>query len=290
MKFYPRDWRGDQALRAVSVSARGLWIDCLCIMHEAKPYGHLVLNGSSIDGDTLARMTGVPVDVVSALMAELRQAGVLSVTGKGVVFSRRMTKDFDRAQKGKKAANKRWSEAAENKEQNAPPNGLPNGDPITQKPEARSQIEPKPLAQQSTAALRDEVLDKLLEAAGVKGNPPTGLAFHGPILGLIDGGYSLEADILPAIRAKPNPRARSWTYFVPQIRDAADQRRKIASERRPDPLGQLASWPLEKWRMVLENSRQQHEWQRQTYGPPPFTPGCLVPLELLTDQDREIAA
>lgn len=24
MKFYPRDWRGDQALRAVSLTARGL--------------------------------------------------------------------------------------------------------------------------------------------------------------------------------------------------------------------------------------------------------------------------
>jgi hypothetical protein len=89
MKFYPRDWRGEQALRAVSLAARGLWIECLCVMHEAKPYGHLVLNGKPVDDDTLARMTGVPVDEVSALMAELREAGVLSVTGKGVVFSRR---------------------------------------------------------------------------------------------------------------------------------------------------------------------------------------------------------
>jgi hypothetical protein len=87
MKFYPRDWRGEQALRAVSLAARGLWIECLCVMHEAKPYGHLVLNGKPVDDDTLARMTGVPVDEVSALMAELREAGVLSVTGKGVVFS-----------------------------------------------------------------------------------------------------------------------------------------------------------------------------------------------------------
>ena len=38
MKFYPRDWRGDQALRAVSIAARGLWLECLCIMHEARPY------------------------------------------------------------------------------------------------------------------------------------------------------------------------------------------------------------------------------------------------------------
>lgn len=96
IKFYPRDWRGDQALRAVSIAARGLWMECLCIMHEAKPYGHLMLNGKPVEGDTLSRMTGVPVDEVSALLAELRQAGVLSVTSKGVVFSRRMVRDNSR--------------------------------------------------------------------------------------------------------------------------------------------------------------------------------------------------
>lgn len=139
MKFYPRDWRGDQALRAVSVGARGLWIECLCIMHEAKPYGHLVLNGEPVEGGSLARMTGIPVDEVSALLAELRQAGVLSVTSKGVVFSRRMTKDHARAQKGRKAATKRWSQASGGVEQSEAPNRHPNRRPITQKPETRDQ-------------------------------------------------------------------------------------------------------------------------------------------------------
>lgn len=140
MKFYPRDWRGDQALRAVSIAARGFWMECLCIMHEAKPYGHLVLNGNPVDGGTLARMTGTTVDEVSALMAELRQAGVLSVTSRGVVFSRRMTKDHARAQKGRKAVNSRWSQASDDVEQSEAPNRSPSRSPITQKPEARSQI------------------------------------------------------------------------------------------------------------------------------------------------------
>ena len=139
MKFYPRDWRGEQALRAVSLAARGLWIECLCVMHEAKPYGHLVLNGKPVDDDTLARMTGVPVDEVSALMAELREAGVLSVTGKGVVFSRRMTRDHARAQKGKRAVEKRWGQETESPQQTAPPIRFPKRNPITQKAEAKSQ-------------------------------------------------------------------------------------------------------------------------------------------------------
>lgn len=141
MKFYPRDWRGDQALRAVSIAARGLWMECICIMHEARPYGHLVLNGQPIETDVLARMTGAPVDEVSALLAELRQAGVLSVTGKGVVFSRRMTKDQARSQKGRKAVEKRWRQEPDKQAISGEPNRSANSIPTTQKPEARDQKE-----------------------------------------------------------------------------------------------------------------------------------------------------
>ena len=136
-KFQPAAWRGDQALRAVSLAARGLWIECLCIMHEAKPYGHLVLNGKPIDEMTLARMTGVPVDEVRALMAELRQAGVLSMASTGVILSRRMVKDHERANLGRKSANRRWAQGAERTAQSGAPNGSANGLPNAQTQDSR---------------------------------------------------------------------------------------------------------------------------------------------------------
>lgn len=139
MKFYPSNWRGDQALRAVSIAARGLWIECLCVMHEAKPYGHLLLNGEPVDDGTLARMTGASVDEVSALMAELRKAGVFSMTREGVVFSRRMTKDHALASKGRKAVQKRWAQTSEKTEKTGEPNRSPNTDPTTKKLDTRSQ-------------------------------------------------------------------------------------------------------------------------------------------------------
>lgn len=296
MKFYPRDWRGDQALRAVSLAARGLWMECLCIMHEAKPYGHLVLNGNPVDGDTLARMTGVPVDEVSALMAELRQAGVLSVTGKGVVFSRRMTKDHARAQKGRKAANKRWSQASDDVEQSEAPNRSPNGLPTTQKPDTRSQIpeREKSLAQQSGTARADaapppsryqELLERLLEANGVHGfrdERSPGLLVMAPIIGLIEAGFDLERDILPAIRSKPNAAARNWRYFEGQIRDYRSMRVGAATKPAPAaPEQTTGAWPIEKWRLMLEHWRATGSWNREALGPPPGDPGCRVPAELL---------
>jgi hypothetical protein len=136
-KFQPAAWRGDQALRAVSLAARGLWIECLCIMHEAKPYGHLVLNGTAIGDETLARMTGVPVDEVRALMAELRQAGALSVASTGVVLSRRMVKDHERANLGRKSANRRWAQATDSTAQSGAPNGSANGPPSAETRDSR---------------------------------------------------------------------------------------------------------------------------------------------------------
>ena len=265
MKFYPRDWRGDQALRAVSVAARGLWMECLCIMHEAKPYGHLVLNGEPVEGDTLARMTGTSVDEVSALMAELRQAGVLSVTGKGVVFSRRMTKDHARAGKGRKAAQKRWAQAADNKAKSAAPNGSPNGLPITQKPEARSQI----AATQQRAS--EFPYDRLLDAASSRGQCHANLAMGiQPIMDLVAQGYDLDADILPVIREKARPDITSWKFFVTVIVQRAADRASIPAK----PAARKVDWVAR-----LKAYREDGTWG--AWGPRPGESGCQVPAELL---------
>lgn len=114
-------------------------MECLCIMHEAKPYGHLLINGKPIGDDALARMVGAPAEQVSVCMTELREAGVLSMTRSGVVFSRRMIKDDAASKKGAKAITKRWQEVSENKQQSTSPNRYPNSIPITHMPEARIQ-------------------------------------------------------------------------------------------------------------------------------------------------------
>lgn len=281
MKFYPRDWRGDQSLRAVSIAARGLWIECLCIMHEAKPYGHLVLNGAPVEDDTLARMTGVSADEVSALMAELRQAGVLSVTSRGVVFSRRMTKDHARAQKGRKAANKRWSQASDDVEQSEAPNRSSNGLPTTQKPDTRYQKEIEPIAQQTIPAAPrnrwDELQSACLEAAGLSGfrtERSVKLQDLSPIRGLLEKGYSLENDILSAIRDKAASGHvfTNWAYIVPIVIERAAKRSAIPAK---------PAEPAEDWPGRMKVWRETQTWG--AWGPRPGERGCRVPPELLSE-------
>lgn len=124
----------------------------------------------------------------------------------------------------------------------------------------------------TTAARPGDLLDKLLDAAGIKGNPNPSLAFPGEIIGLQQAGFDLDADILPAIRARPNPRARSWAYFVPQIREAAE--RRFAAASTPKPLAPAVDWPAR-----LKVFNEGGVWG--AWGPRPGESGCQAPADLI---------
>lgn len=137
IKFYPRDWRGDQALRLVSLSARGLWIEMMCLMHEANPYGHLLVGGQPVGDAVLARVVGSSVEEVQAMLVELHAAGVYRRTRAGVVYSKRMTDDHKRSKEGRRAK----LEALEKLKEKPRPSSPPTRNPTTQKPEARVKVE-----------------------------------------------------------------------------------------------------------------------------------------------------
>jgi hypothetical protein len=240
MKFYPRDWRGDQALRSVSIAARGLWMECLCIMHEARPYGHLMLNGQPVEDGALARMTGASVDEVSALMAELRKAGAFSVTREGVIFSRRMTKDHARANKGRKAVQKRWTQHTENTSKSDGPIRSPIRGPTTQKPEARDQNHSYPASQHSYggAAAIDHRIPDLLAALGITDETKTpGLLSLSDPIRWVEGGCDIDTDIIPTLRefAAKGKVPRSWAYCSDAVFEARDRRLRPAPALRDRP-------------------------------------------------------
>jgi hypothetical protein len=101
MKFYPSDWRADPALRMCSLAARGLWIEMLSLMHQADPRGSLLINGNTIDTKQLANLCGTSPRETIALLNELEAAGVFSRAVDGTIFSRRMKRDDEKAEKDK---------------------------------------------------------------------------------------------------------------------------------------------------------------------------------------------
>jgi hypothetical protein len=100
-KFYPADWRAEPALRMVSMEARGLWIECMCLMHEAEPYGHLIVRGATLETAQLATIVGASEQSVRACLHQLEQAGVLSVKPDGTLYCRRMVRDAKNRERAK---------------------------------------------------------------------------------------------------------------------------------------------------------------------------------------------
>jgi DNA-binding transcriptional ArsR family regulator len=135
LKFFPADWRSDPALRMCSLTARGLWMEMLALMHEAEPYGHLLVKGQPVSERQLSLLVGAPLRTVSTHLSELRQAGVFDEEN-GVIVSRRMVRDYIKAltdkNNGKNGGNPNLTRKAE--EGVNPPD---KGEDKAQKPEAR---------------------------------------------------------------------------------------------------------------------------------------------------------
>jgi len=100
--FYPRDWLAEYKLRMLSPADRGIWIDLLCLMAMAEPYGHLALNGKPMMDDAVCRILGVDVATYKATLARLVEVGVCSTNGNGEIYSRRMVRDYEQRSNGEK--------------------------------------------------------------------------------------------------------------------------------------------------------------------------------------------
>lgn len=101
LKFYPSDWRADPALRMCSLAARGLWMEMLCLMHEATPRGSLLINGVPVTDRQLASLCGVTAREVAGCLTQLEEAGVFSREDNQTIYSRRMRRDDEKAQRDK---------------------------------------------------------------------------------------------------------------------------------------------------------------------------------------------
>jgi hypothetical protein len=129
LKFYPQDWRGDPKLRMCSIGARGLWAEMICLMHEADPYGHLLINAVPVTNRQLASLAGIPQADCMKFMLELESSGVYSRAGDNTIYSRRMVRDAEKSLQGKNDAEKRWGNGEGDVPPTPKPSGVPNGSP-----------------------------------------------------------------------------------------------------------------------------------------------------------------
>jgi hypothetical protein len=63
LQFYPADWRNNAKLRRCTHAARGVWMDVMCLLHDADEYG--VLRWPLKD---IAQAAGAPLQLVRELV------------------------------------------------------------------------------------------------------------------------------------------------------------------------------------------------------------------------------
>ncbi|MFC3628233.1 hypothetical protein ACFOM8_02100 [Paracoccus angustae] len=165
LKFYPTDWRSDPALRMCSLASRGLWIEMIALMHEAVPYGHLLVAGRSPTDAQIAVLAGAPSDQIPELLGELEAAGVFSRTKDGVIYSRKMTRTAKKAaiarKNGKNGGNPVLCKSKDNQQSD---NQKATDRVKPQKPEARSQIEEGEAKASLSLAVDHKPIDEVADA------------------------------------------------------------------------------------------------------------------------------
>lgn len=113
-------------------------MEMLALMHEAEPRGHLLVNERPITPKQLASLAGCSSKEVDAALLELEQSGVFSRTEEGTIYSRRMIRDAERAERdrnnGKGGGNPHLTKGV-----NPPLNPEDNGGDKAQNLEARGQ-------------------------------------------------------------------------------------------------------------------------------------------------------
>lgn len=93
-QLYPGDWMKDPDLRRCSHAARGVMIDCMCLMFECEERGVFVTGGRPWTEDDIVQAVGGNRDVALASLRELLEKGVLRRReSDGAVFSSRMVRD-----------------------------------------------------------------------------------------------------------------------------------------------------------------------------------------------------
>ena len=92
--FFTGDWLKDPELRFCSIFARGLLVDLLCYMFEAKEQGYLTWADGSArsDQEIVDAISGGSTEEKLAALQELLKKGVLSRDSRGAVYSRRLSK------------------------------------------------------------------------------------------------------------------------------------------------------------------------------------------------------
>jgi len=117
--FFTGDWLKDTELRFCSIFARGLLVDLLCYMFEAKEQGYMCTpSGKAMTNEQIVdAISGGSREEKLAALQELEENGVLSRDSRGVLYSRRLSRLKELTAKRRESGSKGGSKTQANRKQ-----------------------------------------------------------------------------------------------------------------------------------------------------------------------------
>ena len=91
--FYPADWLNDIKLQSCSLGAQGLLINLMCLMHQSKRFGYLLINDHNPSDKEVIKLLRIHHRTYQQRLRELLLYGVLKKDEKDIIFCNRMVKD-----------------------------------------------------------------------------------------------------------------------------------------------------------------------------------------------------
>lgn len=176
------------------------------------------------DVEIIADGFGYEVEEVERIIAALVDKNVLA-DGRIVAWDKYQPKREDNTSTERVRAfrdKKRDNHAPAAKSAVETQGNAPQLDETPEQKQSRAEADTEKIAADLSAGERAsfaEIEHALRKAAGHENSTWPGLSDLSPIIGAIEGGASLEDDVLPALRSRPFPKARSWGYYLPQIQD-----------------------------------------------------------------------
>jgi hypothetical protein len=271
----------------------------LCLMHEARPHGSLLVNGKPVTAARLANLVGGGVAEVEGFLAELEEAGVFSRDADGALYSRRMRRDEERAAvnrvNGRAGGNpllKAGVNPPVNPGVNPPVNPADKAGVKAQKPESRLQT-PDP---ENSAALHPPPRGEGVAATGAKldgieaacraalGEAAPDDVVIGPMVAVVErfGAERVCLALASEARRKRRRPIKSWRLWAEIVAES------LAEEPRgpppaPEEMAALLNGervPRAALMAAIERWNAGGDWPT-SLGGPPRRHGCALPEAFL---------
>lgn len=288
-------WENDEALVLCSMAAQGFWMRLLCI--AAKEGGFVLVAGKAPPVDDIAFITRQRPEDVEIWLAELERRGVFSRDGKGVIYSRRITRDTKIARKNKQNG-KLGGNPNLRKDTGNPAWDNPSDNPPLKADTEEEREEEKPPTPSKGGQPR-------LLGEGEEVELPT--SRRKPKRAIPDGFPTAEDIAAEQAKARAAGANVDLAYQAQRFRNwalAADHRYAdwpktwlnwclttvTNAPKKAMPTGAAPADPLNRWRRAMRSFKASQYWNTTDDGPQPGRHGCEVPPAVLAEFGFEAPA